>query len=278
MTDSTPRRRARSTGPSRSGAVARTGRGSSRGRTGRPASSAGPDAQGIGQTPAAGNDASGVGWSAPRPPRTGPTPRPAGKRPGTAPPATPGRRGRRRTGVTVRGLSRPAETKRSASQLVKQVAVLGLVFCAVALALAVPLRNYLTQRADLGAEVSTEQKLRVQLAALEEERAALTDPAYIAAEAKRRLQYVKPGDTVFVVNAPALPKPKAASPVTPGTAAPWYSHLWDTLSDPTVTKAPGPAPTSGSTAPTTAPSAPAAAPGKSTTPRSSAAARTGAGR
>ena len=33
---------------------------------------------------------------------------------------------------------------------------------------------------------------------------ALSDPDYIAAEARRRLQYVTPGDTVFVVHAPAL--------------------------------------------------------------------------
>ena len=156
----------------------------------------------------------------------------------------------------MRGLGRTTENKRSTSQLVKQVAVLGLVFCAVALALAVPLRNYLAQRADLGSEVSTEQKLRVQLAALDEERSALTDPAYVAAEAKRRLQYVKPGDTVYVVNAPALPKAKAAATAAPATPAPWYSHLWDTLADPTVTQAPGPAPSSGSSSFSSAPSAP----------------------
>ena len=132
--------------------------------------------------------------------------------------------------------------------------MLGLVFCAVALALAVPLRNYLAQRADLGAEVSTEQQLRTQLSALQEEQSALSDPAYIAAEAKRRLQYVKPGDTVYVVNAPALPKAKASVVAPTPTPVPWYSHLWDTLADPTLTQAPGPAPSSGSAAPATAPS------------------------
>lgn len=151
---------------------------------------------------------------------------------------------------------------RTKSQLVKQVAVLGLVFCAVALALAVPLRNYLSQRTALSASVSHEQELRVQLAALKRQEQALSDPAYIASEAKRRLQYVKPGDTVYVVHAPPLPKPKADAAAAPGTPAPWYSTLWDTLADPTATTTPA-SPTgvrpsapgvssSGSAAPTTA--------------------------
>ncbi len=110
--------------------------------------------------------------------------------------------------------------------------MLGLVFCAVALALAVPLRDYLTQRAELGATVSQEQQLRVQYASLEQEKAALADPAYIESEARRRLQYVKPGDTVYVVNAPALPTPTPTTPVAATTTAPWYQHLWATLSDP----------------------------------------------
>ena len=120
--------------------------------------------------------------------------------------------------------------------------MLGLVFCAVALTLAVPLRNYLAQRAALGESVSHEQQLRLQLAALEQQKGALTDPVYIELEAKRRLQYVKPGDTVYVVHAPPLAPVKTATATAGAAAAPWYSPLWDTLSDPVVT-ASKPAPT-----------------------------------
>ena len=131
---------------------------------------------------------------------------------------------------------------RARSQLARQVAVLGLVFCAVALALAVPLRDYLTQRAELAATLGQEQQLRVQYASLEQEKAALADPAYIESEARRRLQYVKPGDTVYVVNAPALPTPTPTTPVTAATTAPWYEHLWATLSDPPGVEPGAPAP------------------------------------
>ena len=58
------------------------------------------------------------------------------------------------------------------------------------------------------------------------------------AQAKRRLQYVTPGDTVYVVHAPPLAKPKPAAAAKAGTTTPWYSQLWDTLSDPTVTGKP----------------------------------------
>ena len=74
--------------------------------------------------------------------------------------------------------------------------------------------------------MTAEKKVLVQ------QKAALSDPDYLANEAKRRLQFVTPGDTVYVVHAPALPKAAAPPPATPVAQSPWYSNLWDTLSDP----------------------------------------------
>jgi cell division protein FtsB len=115
--------------------------------------------------------------------------------------------------------------------------VLGLVFCAVAFALAVPLRNYISQQTQLGEALSQEQQLRAQLVVLGRQKAALADPAFIESEAKRRLQYVKPGDTVYVVHAPALPSAKAPGPAKAPATAPWYAQMWATLSDPAATAA-----------------------------------------
>ena len=259
--ESTPRRRTRSTGPSRSGAGARAGRGTSAARAGRGGAVrrepiekvSGADDPGRGV--ATGSDSTrltgptsriaGTRSGAARSGRTASS-RPAGTRPGTAPSAAASVGGRRLGRLTARAAPKAVGVSRATSQLIKQVAVLGLVFCAVALALAVPLRNYLAQRAELGVEVSKEQQLRVSLAAHDQEKGALSDPAYIAAEAKRRLQYVKPGDTVYVMHAPPLAAPKVAAAPSVGPAAPWYSHLWDTLSDPTQTAAPGVPPSAGS--------------------------------
>jgi len=233
--DSRSRRRGRGAGSSRPGYSTRAGRGAGAARTGRTVRSSTAD---IGVDGGAGPGTGRFGADgAVRPvSRSGRAAgsRPAATRPGTAPPAAATGGGRRMGRITARGV--PAQKPvRSPSRLAKQVAVLGLVFCAVALTLAVPLRNYLAQRAALGESVSHEQQLRLQLAALEQQKGALTDPVYIELEAKRRLQYVKPGDTVYVVHAPPLAPVRTATATAGAAAAPWYSPLWDTLSDPVVT-------------------------------------------
>ena len=78
------------------------------------------------------------------------------------------------------------------------------MLCAVALSVAFPLRNYLEQRAELAAAVAAQQDLEQQRDELQARKDALLDTDYVAAEARRRLQYVTPGDTVFVVHAPRL--------------------------------------------------------------------------
>ena len=109
-----------------------------------------------------------------------------------------------------------------------------MVLCAVAFVLAVPLRNYLSQRDQLDAATAKEAEMSAQITALEARKAALLDPAYIRSEARRRLQLVAPGDTVYVVNAPDLPKAPAPGRLGPANQAPWYAELWNTLADPSA--------------------------------------------
>ena len=99
----------------------------------------------------------------------------------------------------------------------------------VALSLAYPLRNYLDQKIALAAAVAEQRALEQQLAELHVQQAALSDPDYLRQEAKKRLQYVLPGDTVYVVQAPltaasAPPRrhPPKRAPGTPrsGTRCP----------------------------------------------------------
>jgi len=117
------------------------------------------------------------------------------------------------------------------STLARQVAILGLVLCAIALSVAFPLRNYLEQRTELAQAVSTQQGLEQQRDQLAARKAALSDPDYIAAEARRRLQYVTPGDTVFVVHAPEVAGDAEAAAASGASDQPWYSNLWVTLSE-----------------------------------------------
>lgn len=131
------------------------------------------------------------------------------------------------------GQPAPESRKPHQSKLIRQIAVLGLVLAAVALSLAYPFRDYLHQREELAAATAEQHELEMTVAALKEQQAALSDPDYIKAEAKKRLQYVTPGDTVYVVQAPAVPEVQATGSVsTQAEQKPWYSTLWGTLSDP----------------------------------------------
>jgi cell division protein FtsB len=106
----------------------------------------------------------------------------------------------------------------------KRAVVLALVVCALALTVAVPLRNYVTQRQELDAVSAREQALAAEVDALTAERARLSDPAEIRAEARRRLGFVMPGEVPYVVE---LPPGAAGEPVPdPDAGTPWYRVLW----------------------------------------------------
>jgi cell division protein FtsB len=102
------------------------------------------------------------------------------------------------------------------SPLARQVVALGLALSVVALSLAYPLRGYLQQQTAEQQAIVEQQSLEARILDLKAEIAALKDPAYIRAEAKRRLQFVTPGDTVYVVK---LPKSVTESPAGPDVAA-----------------------------------------------------------
>src|SRR6195952_5211781 len=193
--DRRPTRRTRSTGPSRPGAGTRAGRPtstrSSRSGTTRPLPES--DTSEVVDTPSVDVDSNPALAAADREAPTGSlfsrgrrrsSSGPAGTRPGTAPSAAATVGVRR---ISAKGASAP-KVARTKSQLVRQVVVLALVFFAVAFAVAVPLRNYLSQRAELAATVSHEQELRAQLAGLQARQQALADPAFIMSQAMRRLQ------------------------------------------------------------------------------------------
>jgi cell division protein FtsB len=106
----------------------------------------------------------------------------------------------------------------------RRAAVLALVVCAMALTVAVPLRNYVAQRQELAAVSEQQRVLAVEVAELTRERARLSDPAEIEAQARSRLGYVMPGEVPYVVQLPAAPGPAPAAGADAGV--PWYRVLW----------------------------------------------------
>lgn len=141
----------------------------------------------------------------------------------------------------------------------RRAAVLAAVVCVLTLTIAGPVRTYFAQRTEMNQLSASQAALRAQINELESKKAKLDDPAYVAAQARERLGFVKPGDIPFQVQLPAT----AAAPTQPGTQSakpassdPWYTSLWHTIADaphlppvtaPSVVPAqpasPGPAPT-----------------------------------
>jgi cell division protein FtsB len=114
----------------------------------------------------------------------------------------------------------------------RRAAVVAIVVCALAFTVAVPLRTYLSQRSEVSVQEKRRSELQHEVAQLEQRKAELTDPAQVEAEARKRLRYVMPGETPYMVQ---LPEDKAqAQPAVPGQqAAPagaWYERLWAQVS------------------------------------------------
>jgi cell division protein FtsB len=108
--------------------------------------------------------------------------------------------------------------------------VLAIAVCAVVLTLAVPFQQYIAQRAQLGALAAQERTERARVAALEQAQARWDDPAYVRAQARERLHFVKPGETAYVIVDPTpQPQAAAAAPKPAQHAGPWYSQLWSTV-------------------------------------------------
>lgn len=112
----------------------------------------------------------------------------------------------------------------------RRAALLAMVVCALALSIAVPLRTYLAQREELREVNASQETLRAEVGQLEQRKRELADPAHVEAEARRRLHYVRPGETPYIVQLPgdAERELDQQRPETkPAEDKAWYEQLWD---------------------------------------------------
>jgi cell division protein FtsB len=149
---------------------------------------------------------------------------------------------RRRTGdaeTTRARLRRGLAAKRASGaakvlgmSTTRRAAVVAIVVCALAFTIAVPLRTYLSQRTEIRQQQAQQALLQQTVAQLQGRKAELSDPAQIEAEARRRLRYVKPGETPYIVQLPEDKAPEAAP--QPGQQqvpdGSWYDNLWNQVS------------------------------------------------
>ena len=101
----------------------------------------------------------------------------------------------------------------------RRAAILAVVVCALALSVAVPLRNYVSQRQELSAVTQRQEALTGEVA-------AVSDSAEVEAQARSRRGYVMPGEVPYVVQLPSGPVGPATGP---GSGALWYRTLWREL-------------------------------------------------
>ncbi|MEU6645668.1 septum formation initiator family protein [Saccharomonospora sp. NPDC046836] len=141
------------------------------------------------------------------------------------------RRSRLRRGLTAKRASGAAKV--FAMSTTRRAALVAIVVCALAFTLAVPLRTYLSQRADVAEQEARQAQLEDEVAQLEQRKAELSDPAQVEAEARRRLRYVMPGETPYMVQ---LPEDKAAAEQpaqgerAQSAGDTWYDMLWESVS------------------------------------------------
>jgi septum formation initiator len=101
-------------------------------------------------------------------------------------------------------------------------------------AIAPTLRVYLHQRSQIAALEAKQVQQRHEVAALAAQAKRWNDPAYIEAQARARLQFVRPGQKSYIV---ADPRPTATAAPASGVVAgatgadnrSWMDGLWQSM-------------------------------------------------
>ncbi|WP_416972473.1 FtsB family cell division protein [Streptomyces sp. 4F14] len=120
-----------------------------------------------------------------------------------------------------------SQTKRQQrrSRLTGRAALLALVLCTLVVALAYPMRQYVSQRAEIADLEREQEQARQKVEQLRDLKARWQDDAYAEQQIRLRLHYVLPGETGYVVVDPDAAK---QARVDAGAAdRPWYANVWD---------------------------------------------------
>lgn len=104
------------------------------------------------------------------------------------------------------------------------------VLAALAVTLAVPVRELLSQQAEIASlseEVAAAEERVDELSA---QVADWNDPAFVAAQARTRLHFVFPGEVGYVVlGADDRPLEPQEQPLEEPVAAPWFTRAWESV-------------------------------------------------
>ncbi|HEU5265166.1 MAG TPA: septum formation initiator family protein [Jatrophihabitans sp.] len=110
--------------------------------------------------------------------------------------------------------------------------VLGGVLVLLVVLLAAPVHRYLASRSEVQ---HTAQRLaddRAARTALQAQKARWSDPGYIERQARTRLQFAMPGDTVYIVvdkGQRSDIERSAGTTSKPASGPAWNTRLWDSV-------------------------------------------------
>ena len=110
--------------------------------------------------------------------------------------------------------------------------VLGTVVVLLLVLLASPLHRYFGSRSDVEHASQQLHSDQAQLGELTKQRERWSDPGYIQQQARLRLQYAMPGDTVYIVTGAGQPSDITRTNAKQGTersAGTWNQRLWETV-------------------------------------------------
>lgn len=111
------------------------------------------------------------------------------------------------------------------SRLTGRAAFLALVVCSLVVALAYPMRQYVSQRAEIAEQERLMEEARRQVAHLRDEKARLQDDAYVRRLAREHLHYLLPGETGYTVIDPEAAEERRRDPGAGDR--PWYSNVFN---------------------------------------------------
>ncbi|MEU5402105.1 MULTISPECIES: FtsB family cell division protein [unclassified Streptomyces] len=120
-----------------------------------------------------------------------------------------------------------SQTKRQArrSRLTGRAAFLALVVCSLIVALAYPMRQYVSQRGDMSDQRDRMAEAEQHVERLRDEKARLQDDAYIRRLAREHLHYVLPGERGYTMIDPENAEQERGR--DDAADRPWYSNVWD---------------------------------------------------
>lgn len=114
--------------------------------------------------------------------------------------------------------------------LTSRALILIAVVALLVLALSVPVRAWLSQRAEVAALQSDIATSSARIAELQTELTRWSDPAFIATEARRRLHFVLPGEIGYVtISNDGRPAEAVLSESVTEAPRGWHSLLWESL-------------------------------------------------